>query len=444
MDIARRCAYISNSYYNKGLKLAQEHNMTGAADNLKKSLQFNKRNTQARNLLGLIYYNIGEVADALVQWVLSLNMQPIGNDADRYLNEVQRQSGLLDSFEKTITRFNQALALCQSGTDDLAIIQLTKISESNKNYLRAHVLLGLLHMEIQNYGKAYKCFQKALNIDKGNTLALRCIDEIKTYMKQSKPSQKTIRDVIKPSKENKEKEDNRIVISEPYTEHKGWQIIGNILIGLLIGIASVAFIYLPVKEASISREYNKQVISVSQQLSKANNTIKQMEEEAAEKQGEIDNINEKLTGIDDEYLHKLSSFQKLAGASRALAGEDYTTAAQLYSQIDPDAITDIDDGSGASVEAYYKQLKDYFDDDGYVQLTRTGDRAYENGDYDTAINYYDLSIAVHPENPVAFYKKGLCYIKQNNRSAATELFTTIINDYPESSVAEMAKAERGY
>ena len=74
----------------------------------------------------------------------------------------------------------------------------------------------------------------------------------------------------------------------------------------------------------------------------------------------------------------------------------------------------------------------------------TGDRAYENGDYDTAMSYYDLSIAVHPENPVAFYKKGLCYIKQNNRSAATELFTTIINDYPDSSVAEMAKAERGY
>ena len=111
MDIARRCAYISNSYYNKGLKLALEHNLTGAAENLKKSLQFNKHNTVARNLLGLIYYNIGEVADALVQWVLSLNLQPIGNDADRSLNEVQRQSGLLDSYEKAIGKFNQALAL---------------------------------------------------------------------------------------------------------------------------------------------------------------------------------------------------------------------------------------------------------------------------------------------------------------------------------------------
>ena len=444
MDIARRCAYISNSYYNKGLKLASEHNMTGAADNLKRALQFNKHNTAARNLLGLIYYNIGEVADALVQWVLSLNLQPIGNDADRYLNEVQRQSGLLDSYEKAIVKFNQALALCQSGTDDLAIIQLTKISDSNKNYLRAHVLLGLLHMEMQDYGKAYKYFQKALNIDKGNPLALRCTEEIRSYMKQNRSSQKSIKDVIKPSKDKQEKEENRIVISEPYTEHKGWQIIGNILIGLLIGIASVAFIYLPVKEASLAREYNKQVISVSQQLSNSNNKIKEMEKEAEEKQAEMDKVNEKLSGIEEYYTKRLSSFQMLAGATRALAGEDYTTAAKLYSQIDPDDIEDIEDDSGASVETYYNQLKEYFDNDGYVQLTRTGDRAYENGDYDTAMSYYDLSISVHPENPVAFYKKGLCYIKQNNRSAATELFTTIINDYPESSVAEMAKAERGY
>ena len=98
MDIARRCIYISNSYYNIGLKLAQEKNLTGAADNLKKALKFNKRNTDARNLLGLIYYHIGEASDALVQWVLSLNLQPQNNDADRYLNDLQRQSGLLDSY----------------------------------------------------------------------------------------------------------------------------------------------------------------------------------------------------------------------------------------------------------------------------------------------------------------------------------------------------------
>ena len=86
MDYGRKNQQIANSFYNLGLEKARIRDLSGAAQCLKKSLHFNKYQTDARNLLGLIYYENGEVADALVQWVISMNLQPDHNLADHYLD----------------------------------------------------------------------------------------------------------------------------------------------------------------------------------------------------------------------------------------------------------------------------------------------------------------------------------------------------------------------
>ncbi len=91
MDYVRKTRVIANSYYNMGLERARLRDLSGAAECLKKSLHFNKYQTDARNLLGLIYYEVGEVGDALVQWVISMNLQPQENRADYYLGEIQKK-----------------------------------------------------------------------------------------------------------------------------------------------------------------------------------------------------------------------------------------------------------------------------------------------------------------------------------------------------------------
>ena len=67
MDFARKNQQIANSFYNLGLEKAKIRDLSGAAECLKKSLRFNKYQIDARNLLGLIYYENGEVADAIVK-----------------------------------------------------------------------------------------------------------------------------------------------------------------------------------------------------------------------------------------------------------------------------------------------------------------------------------------------------------------------------------------
>ena len=55
----------------------------------------------------------------LVQWVISMNLQPQENRADYYLGEIQRKRGSLDTERHMIRRFNQALVYAQNGSEDL-------------------------------------------------------------------------------------------------------------------------------------------------------------------------------------------------------------------------------------------------------------------------------------------------------------------------------------
>ena len=136
MDIAAKNRQIANSYYNLGLEKAKVRDRSGAAQCLKKSLHFSKYQTDARNLLGLIYYENGEVADALVQWVISLNLQPENNLADHYLDEIQRKPGQLETESQNVKTFNQALWHAQNGSDDLAILQLARVVAAKPHFVK--------------------------------------------------------------------------------------------------------------------------------------------------------------------------------------------------------------------------------------------------------------------------------------------------------------------
>ena len=76
MDYTKKIMYQSNSWYNDGLRKAQVRDMSGAIVSLQQSLQYNRENIAARNLLGLVYYGIGEVSEALVEWIISKNLKP--------------------------------------------------------------------------------------------------------------------------------------------------------------------------------------------------------------------------------------------------------------------------------------------------------------------------------------------------------------------------------
>lgn len=81
MDVSvyKRIVRLSNTYYNVGLTKARNRDLAGAADTLRRCVKLNKRNIDARNLLGLVYFEMGETVQAFSEWVMSTNIQPDNN-----------------------------------------------------------------------------------------------------------------------------------------------------------------------------------------------------------------------------------------------------------------------------------------------------------------------------------------------------------------------------
>ncbi|MFQ9801601.1 MAG: hypothetical protein ACLR23_24860 [Clostridia bacterium] len=53
----------ANGFYNLGLDLANRQNLSGARQELVKAVSYDKRHTNARNLLGLVCFQMGEIGE---------------------------------------------------------------------------------------------------------------------------------------------------------------------------------------------------------------------------------------------------------------------------------------------------------------------------------------------------------------------------------------------
>ena len=176
--IQKKVDYLSKSLYNQGLEKASIRDLSGAIACLKQSLIYDKRNIQARNLLGLVYFETGEVVAALSEWVISKNLQPARNLASEYISKLQANSNKLKAINVTIKKYNHALLLCREGHEDMAAIQLRRILSQNPKLIKGYHLLALIQIKNQEWNKARRTLRKAARIDKTNTTTLRFLREV--------------------------------------------------------------------------------------------------------------------------------------------------------------------------------------------------------------------------------------------------------------------------
>ena len=170
--IQKKVDYLSKSFYNQGLEKASIRDLSGAIACLKQSLIYDKRNIKARNLLGLVYFETGEVVSALSEWVISKNLQPARNLATEYINKLQANRNRLNAINETIRKCNNALMLCREGHEDMAAIKLRRILSQNPKLIKGYHLLALIQMKNREWNKARRTLKKAARIDKTNTTSL--------------------------------------------------------------------------------------------------------------------------------------------------------------------------------------------------------------------------------------------------------------------------------
>lgn len=428
---------IANAYYNQGLALARQRDLTGAAAALKKSLRFDKFQTDARNLLGLIYLEIGEAGSALCQWVISLNLQEQDNLAEEYLQRVQGAGGYLETADQAAKKYNQALVYAQNENEDLAILLLMRMLDDFPNYVKAQELLALLYIRHEDYIKAGRCLYQVLKVDCYNPTAQRYMAVAKHNTGKAEVEKRKLKNAFS----HRQMQDDDIIIPPSYKENTGWQSVINILVGLILGVAVVYFLIMPAKQEAMNALHNKEQLANLEQINQKSLEIDSLIQQLEDAKKAQESAESSLEAMEADSGGVISQYQNMVKLLEAYRAEDAKTAAVLYTSMDMSVLTD---GVLNETVAWIQQD---MSENGWKTLLSMGDEAMsqESGaGASQAIDYYNRSLQIRPGNAEVIYKLGLAYEAAGDKDRANEYFGEIIMNYPDSEFAEDSKVRRGY
>ena len=390
--IQKKVEYLSKLYYNQGLEKASIRDLSGAVNCLKQSLTFNKRNIQARNLLGLVYFETGEVVAALSEWVISKNLQPTRNIANEYINRLQANSNKLDAINETIRKYNNALALCRDGHEDMAAIQLRKILTQNSKLIKGYHLLALIYMNNHDWGKARRILRKAARIDKTNTTTLRFLREVDertgvtTRLDQQKKGL-----FGKKAKESygDEVARNAAVQSAAYKENSRISLFVTLMVGVAAGAAAFWLLAVPAIKQGIYREANQQIVQYSESLASQGAELTRVQGQVKES----GDVAEEVTLQLDSEQKKSTSYQALLNAYVAYKQNEYDAAALEIQKVYEDQIGDDVKGIYNTIcsETGVSGIKSDGTSDGSTDSSDSGDGSSDGTDYQTDESGYDES-----------------------------------------------------
>ncbi len=434
MDTLQKIQLAANSFYNRGLELAKERDLSGAAGYLKRALELNKYHTDARNLLGLIFYEMGETSDALVQWVISVNLQPEENRADHYLDEVQRKPGQLEIASQTIKKFNQALVYAQNGSDDLAVLQLKRVVEERPNYVKARLLLAVLYMQHEDFAKAGRSLYKVLQIDKNNKKASRYMEYVKSRTGKADVERRKMKNAFS----HRQMQDDDVILPPTYKENTGWQSIINIGIGLILGAVMIFFLVIPARERSLNYEHNQEMLSYTDRLNLANQELAELENELSQYRQQNEEAQAQIAEMQGNSNSVLAQYATVAEILQAYRNEDFRTAVQLYIDMDASLITD------ENMLNIFAGIQADMTANAPAELETMAAEAEAAGDHELALHYYESYMAINDRNPQIIYNMAMIYQAMGDTETADQLFGQVIMNFPDSELAARAQEQRGY
>ena len=325
--IQKKVDYLSRQYYNQGLEKASVRDLSGAINCLKQSLMYNKHNIQARNLLGLVYFETGEVVAALSEWVISKNLQPSRNLASEYINKLQANSNKLEAINETIRKYNDALNLCREGHEDMAAIRLKKILTQNPKLIKGYHLLALIQMKEGEYNKARRTLKRAARIDKTNTTTLRFLSEIdeQTGVSTRLERQKKRRFGNNRSEEKDTGNISRdmVIPTAPYKERSRISLFFTLVAGFAAGLLAFYLLAVPAIKQGIYREANQQIVKYSDSVSSQGAELTKAQSQAQESDDTVEAASKQI----EEEKKKSNSYEALLEAYAALQQQNADEAA---------------------------------------------------------------------------------------------------------------------
>lgn len=421
-NIQKRINALSVRYYNNSLSLVKEDKLSLAADNLKKSVFYNKSNVDAQNLLGLVYYRMGRITDSFIHWSISVQCKPKGNRATIYLQDITN-SVEYEEKSKAVSKYNEALTLVKRKNYDMAVMRLKRGLDYNSKSVDLLNLLAFCSMMQGNEKEAYRYVEKVLKIDKSNPIALN-------YQKIISPDRLTI---FKSSSENDNGGYNKNAAN---TIKKVSNNSGNIMY-FISGIVAAAIIFGALVIPSMFKNYEKEsgkyqteysVLKnqTDTELAKKDDTINQLTEENESLKSKLYTAGEQdlqervkiLADIENNYKEgklEIAASSLISLSAEGFTGEVVEQYRHLCSSVLPAA------------------AEDYF---------RKGQSAQQNKKYDEAINYYDNCIKCTQGGEEmrysAMYQLAKIALAQDDKETAAKYYSTVAEKHPVESIKNEA------
>lgn len=434
MDYSTKLIYQSNFWYNDGLRKANIRDLSGAIVSLRRSLQYNRSNIAARNLLGLVYYGRGDVVEALVEWILSKNFQSHDNIANYYISKVQEVPGELEEINQAVKKFNLSLDYAAQNGEDMAIIQLKKAIAVHPTYVKAYQLLALLYLKTEQYTAARQVLRTAHKLDTTDDFTLRYMHELNQIRKNrtvkfkgnEKKDQQTVtynignETIIQP-------------VSTNFKERTGLHTVLNMLIGLVVGVAVMWFLVMPAVNSSRQKELNKQTVEFSDQIATQDAQISALKKELEEyRSTSEESENAKATGESTQ-----ESYEIVMNIYKHYSDSDMSNAAMVEEliKVNPDSLGTIglerynemtEKLYPKQCEKIYSEAKDNFDAENYKdaisKLTQVlqMDEGYGDG--------------------AAKLLLAQSYEKSGDKDQANALYQKLVEDYKDTDIATSAQA----
>ena len=441
----RRLEQISNGYYNLGLSLAKERNLSSALNALSISLGLNKKNTDARNLYGLIQFEMGEETKALISWVISININPINNPAQNYLQKLRNKSAYLEKSQDAISKYNKAISQIKTVNYDMARITLKQAVDIRPHFVKAMLALALLDIREGKSSEAKKLLDNVLSIDRFNTKAITYLEEMKP-LTEKKARKEKLSVIGSPVKKEKtvENANNGMAVTEIYKNYSGMFTAINVGIGLIVGACAMVFLYMPTMKVALNNAHNKEIVEISQQLNDVNLSMETLKSENEGLNEQVNKLTEVNNTSTENMNYKLLQYVYFLGLIKEYNTKNYTRAAEIFSNLDVGQLTDVDNGLGISVTGTFAEMAPKMREEGPKLLLKVADGLNRSGDFAGAIGYYDAALRISPDYVEAKYKKALAYKTMGDVDTANNLFTEIITNYPDDRFANESKKERGY
>ncbi len=425
--LLRTKAYnISARLYNQGLEMAQKRDLSGAVDALKKSVNFNKKNINARNLLGLVYYEIGNVADALAQWIVSVNIQADDNPASEYIQNYEKNIRGSEQMEDAIKLYNEALSDIKQNNEDMAVINLKKALNINPRFIEALNMLSLCYLMKGKNSAALDLINDVLKMDINNAKALSYYRQI--FPDKSRPILKkravdmpnSVYNVPASSRTKAPKNDNP-------------PIILTFIIGCVVTAAVMLFLIIPHVTSLLESEYNELENSYNQIKLNYDNLSTEHNESMLTMQNENQELREQLL-LNDEM--DLQERVKTINTAQGLYENDRTTeAAVMLLSLDTT-------GFSAEILEQYSKLKQTVLPLAAEEFYTTGKEEMDKENYDTALTYFNQCMKCSQNDEEIYYSSLYQMAKiadiQGDMAKAVEYYTLVAQNHQVAAIRSEA------